>query len=299
MATGKQINANRQNAQKSTGPVTDEGKAAVSQNAVKHGIFSQSVIKGESEADYEAFHNKMLDEMKPVGSTEILLAARIVGLWWRLERAERIQNQAIDVMIERDEPTPLEKDLQRFIPKSIGPDLRGAGPELVLGRAIIKDYSDSRVLDRLMLYEKRIESRLHKNMRELERHQIIRQCQQQEAEQTIPIPINNNRDEAATRNVTVPKDGDLKKQNQSQPSAGNSKSEYLNPKRVKEDTKLKKQSQLSVSNISANSLDKGDYGNNSPAGDEENKANGNRLQRDIRQVIQLRGQIATAVRALK
>jgi hypothetical protein len=36
----------------------------------------------------------------------------------------------------------------------------------------------------------------------------------------------------------------LKKQNQSQPSAGNPKSEYLNPKRVKEDTDLKKQSQL-------------------------------------------------------
>jgi len=39
MTTQKQIKANRQNAQKSTGPKTDEGKAAVSQNAVKHGIF--------------------------------------------------------------------------------------------------------------------------------------------------------------------------------------------------------------------------------------------------------------------
>jgi hypothetical protein len=144
MSTEKQINANRQNAQKSTGPKTDEGKAAVSQNAVKHGIFSQSVIKGENEAAYEAFHNKMLDDMKPVGPTEILLAARIVGLWWRLERAERIQNQVIDVMIERDEPSPFEKNMQRFIPKNIGLDMRGAGPELVLGRAIIKDYSDSR-----------------------------------------------------------------------------------------------------------------------------------------------------------
>ena len=183
MSTQKQINANRQNAQKSTGPKTYEGKAAVSQNAVKHGIFSQSVIKGENEADYEAFHNKMLDEMKPVGPTEILLAARIVGLWWRLERAECIQNQAIDVMIELDEPSPLQKSLQKCIPKSIGPDMRGAGPELALGRAIIKDYSDSRVLDRLMLYERRIENSLHKNLRELERRQLIRQYRQHEAEE--------------------------------------------------------------------------------------------------------------------
>jgi hypothetical protein len=307
MSTEKQINANRQNAQKSTGPKTDEGKAAVSQNAVKHGIFSQSVIKGENEAAYEAFHNKMLDEYKPVGPTEILLAARIVGLWWRLERAERIQNQVIDVMIERDEPSPLQKNMQRFRPKNIGPDLRGAGPELVLGRAFIEDYSDSRVLDRLMLYERRIESSLHKNMRELERRQIIRQYQQQEAELELE-PSSSLRDKAATRkseqfqlapSTAGGSKNDLKKQNQSQPSAGNPKSEYLNPKQVKKDTDLKKQSQLSVANISANSLEKGDYDNNSPAGDKGNKANRNRLQRDIQQVIQLRGQIATAIQALK
>jgi len=260
MSTEKQINANRQNAQKSTGPKTDEGKAAVSQNAVKHGIFSQSVIKGESEAAYEAFHNKMLDEMKPVGSTEILLAARIVCLWWRLERVERIQNQAIDVMIERDEPSPFTKNMQRFIPKNIGPDLRGAGPELILGRAVIKDYSDSRVLDRLMLYEKRIESSLHKAMRELERQQIIRQCQQQENEQRFD-------------NITVEKNSDLKKQNQSQSLAGNTKSEYLNPKRVKEDTVLKKQSQFVPGQNDTTSCKKGDYDKILPRGAQENKAN--------------------------
>ena len=40
MATQKQIKANRQNAQKSTGPKTSDGKAVVSQNAVKHGLFA-------------------------------------------------------------------------------------------------------------------------------------------------------------------------------------------------------------------------------------------------------------------
>jgi hypothetical protein len=274
MASQKQINANRQNSQKSTGPKTDEGKAAVSQNAVKHGIFSQSVIKGESEADYEAFHDRMVAEMKPVGPMEILLAERIVSLWWRLERAERIQNQAIDVMIERDEPSPLEKSLQQWMPKDIGPDTRGAGPELVLGRAIIKDYSNSRVLDRMMLYERRIENSLHKTLRELERRQLIRQYQQQEAddefepEQDIPIPINDNRVEAATRNP--------------------------NPEKNSE---LKKQSQFSVAHISTNSLEKGDYDNNSANGTDENKAKRSQFQRDLQHVKRLRGQIATAIRA--
>ena len=51
MSTTAQIKANRQNARKSTGPKTDEGKAAVSQNALKHGIFAESVIEGENETD--------------------------------------------------------------------------------------------------------------------------------------------------------------------------------------------------------------------------------------------------------
>ena len=61
MATEKQINANRQNAQKSTGPKTAEGKAAVSQNAVKHGLFAQSLIYGENEADYKVYHDIMFN----------------------------------------------------------------------------------------------------------------------------------------------------------------------------------------------------------------------------------------------
>jgi hypothetical protein len=64
MATTAQILANRLNSRKSTGPKTDEGKAAVSQNAVKHGLFAESVIEGENEADYEAFHDKMLAEQE-------------------------------------------------------------------------------------------------------------------------------------------------------------------------------------------------------------------------------------------
>ena len=86
MSTTEQIKANRQNAQKSTGPKTDEGKAAVSQNAVKHGLFAESVIKGENEADYEAFHDNFLAELAPAGAVELMLAERAVNLSWRLKR---------------------------------------------------------------------------------------------------------------------------------------------------------------------------------------------------------------------
>jgi hypothetical protein len=270
MSTKAQTKANRKNAQKSTGPKTDEGKAAVSQNAVKHGIFAQSVIKGENEADYEVFHDKLLTELKPVGMVEAMLAERIVSLWWRLRRADRIQNQAIEVMIARDEPSPLSKRMHDILPKDlqeIDYDTRAAGPELVLGRSVIKDFSNSRVLDRMTLYERRIENSLHKTMRELERQKMIRQVEQQfEPEQAIHFPINDNRDVAATREGEKQSD-------------------------------LKKQSQFVSGQNGATSYLKGDY-DNKPAGEaDENKAKQSQFQRDLQHVKRLRGQISTAIRA--
>jgi hypothetical protein len=44
MASVAQIQANRSNAQKSTGPRTPQGKATASQNAVKHGLLAEQVV---------------------------------------------------------------------------------------------------------------------------------------------------------------------------------------------------------------------------------------------------------------
>ena len=44
MATAAQIEANRRNAQKSTGPKTDEGKARVRRNAFKHGMTARTIM---------------------------------------------------------------------------------------------------------------------------------------------------------------------------------------------------------------------------------------------------------------
>jgi len=286
MSTQKQIRANRQNSKKSTGPKSDQGKATVSQNAVKHGLFAESVIKGENPADYEAFHDKMLAELDPVGIVETMLAERVVSLWWRLRRAERMQNQSFDEFIEHQIDNPLSQRIRMINLHAKGVkmgDPRYTVGHLQLGRIATHDWSNQRVLDRMMLYERRIENSLTKIMHELERCQMIRQIelqkayeQQFEPEQAIPIPINDNRDEAATQEAE--KKGDLKKQNQSRPSVGNPKSEYLNPKGVKADTVLKKQSQLSVDHISVNSLVKGDYDRNSPVGEEQNKPNQSQLQ---------------------
>ena len=75
MTTKKQIEANKQNALVSTGPVTAEGKALVSQNAVKHGIFAKDLIitAGDGKED-EQEHKELLDglilSLHPSGQME-------------------------------------------------------------------------------------------------------------------------------------------------------------------------------------------------------------------------------------
>jgi hypothetical protein len=199
MSSEAQINANRLNSQKSTGPQSLEGKAAVSQNAVKHGLFaSEAVVKGENRGDFDLFRDEMLAELAPVGPVESILAARVVSLSWRLKRAERIQNQAIDVMIARDGPSPLAKLAQSLLPKDqrqLSADASASNGDLVLGRAAIKDYSNSRVLDRLLMYERRIEHSMFKTMAELQRLRLIRELQEAAAEEEFAVdagsPQNN------------------------------------------------------------------------------------------------------------
>jgi len=179
MSSTAQTLANRENAQKSTGPKSAEGKAISAKNAVKHGVFAvETLIKGENREDFELFRQKLLEEFAPDGAVETMLAERIVSLGWRLKRIVRIQDQVFDVMIEKDEPSPLSKRMKLMMPKEMRDDTRGAGPELVLGRAVIDDFSNSRVLERLLMYERRLESSMKKTMDELHKRKLIRQLEQ-------------------------------------------------------------------------------------------------------------------------
>ena len=99
MATEAQTNANRANAQKSTGPRTPEGKAVVAQNAVQHGLLArQAVIPGEDGEEFDRYRAQMRAELAPVGLVEARLVERIVGLSWRLQRAEWLGTEAFDTL---------------------------------------------------------------------------------------------------------------------------------------------------------------------------------------------------------
>ena len=177
MATEAQINANRENAQKSTGPVTAEGKAAVSQNALKHGLFAvRDVVPTENQQDFDSMQEQMLADLAPVGAMESLLAQRAVSLAWRLKRAETMQAQIFEDMVESR-----ISDVQWRLGRKKPTEPRYAPEYLVIGRVAKDDWSGRRLIERLFEYERRIEKSLYKTMAELRATQLIRQTAQAEA----------------------------------------------------------------------------------------------------------------------
>ena len=178
MATEAKNHANRLNSQKSTGPRTSEGKAAVSQNAIKHGLLArQTVISSESQADFDLYRDRILSELAPASPMESMLAERIVSLSWRLKRAGRIQNQTIDALNARNTSSPLAKLTKSLLFKGQDPpqaDPSESASHLTLGRLAIKDFSHARVLDRLLMYERRLEHSLYRTILELQRLNLIR-----------------------------------------------------------------------------------------------------------------------------
>jgi hypothetical protein len=92
MITQAKIDANRRNAQKSTGPRTGLGKSIASRNAVTHGLFTrQPVVPGEDEAEFKTFTAHWLEELLPAGALEEFLAERIISIAWRLRRVGQIE----------------------------------------------------------------------------------------------------------------------------------------------------------------------------------------------------------------
>src|SRR6266853_4486540 len=92
MATEKQTAANRLNAQKSTGPKTPEGRAAVRLNGVKHGLTAETlVLNGESEADFEALLDAFEADHQPETALEATVVRQAAMCAWRLQRVYRAE----------------------------------------------------------------------------------------------------------------------------------------------------------------------------------------------------------------
>ncbi len=206
MTTQAQIEANRKNAQKSTGPKSRQGKEAVSQNAVKHGLCANKhVIRSESQEEFDEFRQNMIADLEPVGAMEKMLADRIVSLSWRLKRAEQFQNLAIESLIEfnlndgwyRGDSARREADKGNL--------------ELIIGFAINRDFAEARTLDLLLMYERRIESSLYKASTELRKMQRMRRKEgKRETVSRASCPRLHEQEAEAAESMDMKKEEDRK-----------------------------------------------------------------------------------------
>jgi hypothetical protein len=119
--------ASRKNGAKSRGPKSQEGKARAAQNALKHGMRAQKhvLLPQEDAAAFAALEAALFAELAPVGALQTLLARRIAVAAWRLERADRLEAEVLEVR-----------------------SYEGANP----GVALIRECNGTRSFDTLMRY---------------------------------------------------------------------------------------------------------------------------------------------------
>jgi len=124
MASLKQIEANRRNALKSTGPKTPEGKAAVRFNSLRHGLRARTVVlPGENRETFDGLCEDLETEWQPQTRTEFMYLEQMAVAQWKLRRMEVGEADLIRRALRGQNP-----DLH---PR---PDLAGAGPPGALFR---------------------------------------------------------------------------------------------------------------------------------------------------------------------
>ena len=198
MASEKQIKANQQNASKSMGPKTKEGKAIAKLNSVKHGLLAKNmeILPTENRRDFDKLKANLMDDLKPKSELENLLVEQIVSATWRLRRIQQIETgllvgQYYKIQSERANP-----EMHRYIHSELLMELVDHGDDVesksnhqeavrrsqeakkmleseipTLGEAFSK-AQDS--LSKLSRYQSAIERSLYKALAELERLQSKR-----------------------------------------------------------------------------------------------------------------------------
>jgi hypothetical protein len=101
MTSYRQIEANRRNAFRSTGPITEEGRRRSRCNAVRHGLTAETVIGALEDAeDYQAFEAAIIADYDAQSAVERELVLRLASLLWRLRRATTMETGLFEIQAD-------------------------------------------------------------------------------------------------------------------------------------------------------------------------------------------------------
>jgi hypothetical protein len=205
MTSEARIAANRRNAAKSTGPKTEQGKAVVAQNAVKHGLLARAaVLQGEDWEEFTEFRENLIEELGPEGTLEGMLAERIVSLSWRLQRAARLQNEAYESLYLKEATSAYGKMMRAEMARGRATGAETSTDDLIGGRLLVDDFAGTKVLDRMLLYERRIEHSLYRTMGELKKLRLRREVSSLKCEVSREQGRASGTPSLPTENFTLP-----------------------------------------------------------------------------------------------
>ena len=152
MTTPTQLASNRWNSTLSTGPRTEAGKIASSKNAICHGLSAADpVLAYENRADYEKLVADYTTEYEPDTIHQTFLVSQLAGARWRLDRIQRIENAALDLII-------------------MGPGEETDSPDHKIAQRMLDSGGDP--LPRLERYRASVERSYHRAIKELRTSQI-------------------------------------------------------------------------------------------------------------------------------
>ena len=159
MTSPRQIIANRKNALKSTGPRTEQGKAIVIRNALKHGLLARRLLlPDEDELIWDEFYHRLCHQLNPQNDLELLLTERVIAAAWRLRRLLRIETEMMAYDLHRQSSsfdfTSLSSHHQQPV---------------TLGSAVAKNLAGPNSYDKLRRYETHLERSLFRTLHELHR----------------------------------------------------------------------------------------------------------------------------------
>jgi hypothetical protein len=180
MISQKQLEANRRNAQRSTGPRTEEGKRVSALNARRHNLTGQ--VTAMTDADrimHDAFSAAIVESLAPEGAMETQLAQRVATDSWRGEC--RSNGQALSPRCAGEEGisgqriSAVEDNLFALGHNAKSDDIETEDAEIHAALTAAKVFQEeSKQLQLLTLYEQRINRGIQKNLATLQALQAAR-----------------------------------------------------------------------------------------------------------------------------
>jgi hypothetical protein len=152
MATKTQLEANRANAWRSSGPKTPAGKARSSMNAVKHGLTAKTIVIGDEDpAQFDRLRESLEERFKPRSVMERELTERLAGIAWRLRRIPAFEAAILETRCAQADD---------YVP-SWGHDAP------IIGHALIRDGQNNDALGKLARHEAALMNQLTKTLKAL------------------------------------------------------------------------------------------------------------------------------------